>query len=76
MGVTVQWFQSEETNFFDTGIQTLVPLYDKVSILEVNILKSRSILDVSVPINLSIKLDFLSVNVPMETYFVDKLRTH
>ena len=37
-----------------------------------NILKNRSTL-VSVSINLSIKLDFVSANGPRETYFVDAL---
>ena len=45
-----------------------------VSILEVNMLKNSSTLAVSVPINLSIKLGFVSVNGPRETYFVDALR--
>ena len=41
-----------------------------VSIPEVNMLKNSSTLAVSVPLNLSIKLDFISVNGPMEIYFV------
>ena len=59
-------------DFYDTGIQKLVPRYDKnVSILEVNMLKNSSTLAVSVRINLSIKLGFVCVNRPRETYFVD-----
>ena len=42
-----------------------------VSIYEVNMLKNVSTLAVSVPINLSIKLGFVFVNGPRETYFVD-----
>ena len=38
-------------------------------------LKNSSTLAVSVPINLSIKLGFVSVNGPREDYFVDALRT-
>ena len=38
-------------------------------------LKHSSTIAVSVPINLSIKLGFVSVNDPRETYFVDVLRT-
>ena len=34
-------------------------------------LRNSSTLSVSVPINLSIKLEFVSVNSPRETYFVD-----
>ena len=45
-----------------------------VSIPEVNMLKNSSTLAVSVPVNLSIKLGFVSVNGPRETYFVDALR--
>ena len=37
-------------------------------------LKISSTLAVSVPINLSIKLGFVSVNSPAETYIVDALR--
>ena len=44
-----------------------------VSVPEVNMLKNSSILAVSVPINISIKLDFVSVNGPREAYFVDAL---
>ena len=41
-----------------------------VSILEVNVLKNCSTLAASDPINLSTKLGFVSINCPMETYFV------
>ena len=44
-----------------------------VSIAEVTMLKNSSTPAVSVPINLCIKLGFVSVNSPMETYFVDTL---
>ena len=42
-----------------------------VAILVANMLKNSSTHAISVPINLSIKLDFVSVNSPRETYFVD-----
>ena len=45
-----------------------------VSIPEMNVVKTCSTLAVSVPINLSIKMGFVSVNDPRETYFVDGLR--
>ena len=73
MSVT-QWFQSQATDFYDTGIQKLVPWYDTVSIPEANMLKNSSTLAVSVSINVSIKLWFVSVNGAKETYFVDVLR--
>ena len=38
-----------------------------------NILKNSSTLAV-VPINLPVKLDFVSINGPSDTYFVDALR--
>ena len=41
-----------------------------VSIPEVNMLKNSSTLAVSVAINYSIKLGFVSLNGPRETYFV------
>ena len=41
-----------------------------VSISEVNMFRNSSTLAVSDPINLSIKLGFVSVNGPRETYFV------
>ena len=44
-----------------------------VSISELNMLKNSSTLAVSVTINISIKLGFVSVNCIMETYFVDAL---
>ena len=44
-----------------------------VSVPEVNMLKNNSILVVSVPINLLIKLGSVSVNGFRETYFVDAL---
>ena len=48
-------------------IQKLVQDIKKVSIPEVNMLNNRSTLAVSVPINVSIKLGFVSVNGPRET---------
>ena len=42
-----------------------------VSVPEMNMLKNSSLRAVSVPINLSTKLGFVSVNSPRETYFVD-----
>ena len=45
-----------------------------ISIPEVNMLKYSSTLAVYVPINLSIKLGFVSANGPRETYFMDALR--
>ena len=60
------WFQSQAADFYDTGIQNLIPRY--VLIPEVNMLKNSSTLTIGLhlPINLSIKLDFVSVNGPSE----------
>ena len=71
-----QWFESQMADFYNTGIQKLVPWYEKlpyVYISEVYMLKNSSTLAVSVPINLSIKFGFVFVNSPRETYFVDTL---
>ena len=38
--------------------------------------KNSSTLAVCVPINISIKSGFVSVNGPRETYFVDVIRTN
>ena len=38
-------------------------------------LKNSSTLGVTIPINLSIKLGFISVNDHRETYFLDAIRT-
>ena len=44
-----------------------------VSIPEVSMLKNSSTLAVTVPINIFIKIGFVSVNDPRENYFVDAL---
>ena len=68
-----QWFQSQAAEFYDTGYKRMSHGTTNVSIPEVNTLKNISTLAVSVPINLSIKLSFVSVNGLGETYFVDAL---
>ena len=45
------------------------------SFSEMNMLRNSSKFATSVPINLSIKLGYVSVNSPRETYFVDALHT-
>ena len=67
-------FQSQAANFYDTGIQLLVPRYDKCLISGVE-LKNSSTFAVSISIILSINLGFFSVNGLRETYFVDILHT-
>ena len=44
-----------------------------VSIPGTNMLKNCSTLAVHVPINLSIKFGYVSINGPRETYFVDTM---
>ena len=51
-------------------IPKLVARYE-VSIPEANMIKNSSTLAVPVPINLSTKLGFVSINGPRETYFMD-----
>ena len=65
-----QWFQSQAADF-DTGYKSWSYGMTNVSIPEVNKLKNSSTLAVSVPINLSIKFGFVSVNGTRETYFVN-----
>ena len=61
MSVT-QWFLSQAADFYDTGYKRRFRGMINDSIMEVNILKNISTLAVSVPINLSMKLGFVSVN--------------
>ena len=68
-----QWFQSQEADFYDTGYKIWSHSMANVSISEVDMLKNSSTFAVSVPVNYSIKLDFVSVNGPRETYFVGAL---
>ena len=68
-----QWFNPRWQTL--TGYKSWPHSMTNVSILEVNMLKNSSILAASVPINLSIKFGFVSVNDHGETYFMDSLRT-
>ena len=70
-----QWLQSQAADFYNTRYKSWSHGMTNASIPEVNMLKNSSTLAVSVSINLSIKLGFVSVNGPRETYFVDALRT-
>ena len=56
------------------GYKSLSCGMTQVSVPEVHMLKNSSRLAVCVPINVYIKLDFVSVNVSRETYFVDAPR--
>ena len=73
MSVT-QWFQSQAADFYDTACKRWSHGMTNVSFPEVNVLKNSSTLAVSVPINFSIELRFVSVNGTRETYFVDAPR--
>ena len=72
MSIT-QWFHSQAADFYDTGIQKLVPGYDKCVSSGGEYVENSSTLAVSVPINLSVKLGFVCVNGPWDSYFVDTL---
>ena len=69
----MQWFQSQAADFYDTGYKSWSNGMTNISVPEMNMLKNSSTLGVSVPINLSIKLGFVSVNGLRETYFVNAL---
>ena len=58
----LQWFQSQAAEFYNTGYKSWSHGMTNVSIPEVNMLKNSWTLAVSVPINLSINLGFVSVN--------------
>ena len=68
-----QWFQSQAEDFYDTGYKSWSHGMTNVSVPEVNMLKNSTTLVVCVPINLSIKLGFISVNDLRGTYFVDAI---
>ena len=65
MSVT-QWLESQAADFHDTGIQKLVPWYVKCLNFGGEYVKHSSTLAVSVPINLYIKLGFVSSNMVPE----------
>ena len=69
-----QWFQSKMVDFYDVGYKSWSHGMENVSILEVNMLQHSSTLAVSVPMNLSVKFGFVSVNDPRESYFLDARR--
>ena len=71
-----QWFQSQVADLYDTEFESCSHGMGNMSILEVSMLKNSSTLAVSVPVNLSIKLSFISVNGPGKTYFVVALHTY
>ena len=66
-----EWLQSLAADFYHAGYKSWSHGMKNVSILEVNMLKSSPTLAVCVPINLFIKLYFVSVNGHRETYFVN-----
>ena len=72
MSVT-QWFQSQAADFYDTGYKIWSYGMTNVSVPEVNMLKNSSTFAVSVAINLSMKLGFVSVNGHRQTYFLGML---
>ena len=60
-------------DFYDTGYKSWSHSMTNISIPEVNMLKNSLTLAVSVAINVSTNLGFVSVNGHRETYFVDTL---
>ena len=74
MNVT-QWFQSQAADFYDTGYKSWSHGMTNVPVPEMSMLKNNSTLAVSLPINISVKLDFVTVNDLRETYFVDPLHS-
>jgi hypothetical protein len=70
-----QWFQSQASDFYDTVYISWSHGMTNVSIPVANMLKKSRKLAVSVAINSSVQLCFVSVHGPRETYFVDEPRT-
>ena len=68
----LQWFQAAD--FYDIGYESWSHGMINVLISELIMLKHSSTLAVSVPLNLCIKLDFVSVNDSRNIDFVDALR--
>jgi hypothetical protein len=69
-----QWFQSHAANFYDTVYRSWSHGMTNVSIPVTNMLKKKLTLAVSVAINISMQLCFVSVHGPRETYFADEPR--
>ena len=68
-----QCFQSQAVDFYDTEYKSWSHCVKNFSIPEVDMLQNTSALAVSVPINISIKLCFDSVNGHGETCFLEAL---
>ena len=64
-----QWFQSQAADFYDADYKSWSHGMTNVLISQVNMLKNTTKFAVSVPINLSVKFDFVFVNGPREPYF-------
>ena len=73
MSVT-QWFQFQAADFYDTRVQKLSHAMTNVSIPEVNMLKKIANTCCIFSNKCFLKLGFVSVNSPRETYFVDAIR--
>ena len=58
------WFQSQGADFNEKGYKSCSHGMTNFPILKVNTLKNNWTLAVSVPVNLSVKLDFVSVSDP------------
>ena len=56
-----QMFQSQAADFYDIGYKSWSHGMTNVSFPEVNMFKNSSTLVLSIPINISIKLGFVSV---------------
>ena len=69
-----EWFQSQAADSTTEGYKSCSRGMTNVSIPDVNMLRNSLTLAVSVPIKLSIKLGFVCLNGPGETYFVDPPR--
>ena len=70
-----QWFQSQAADFYDTGYKSWSMVWQMFLFRRWIYWKIAQTLAVSAPINLFIKLSFVSVDARRETYFLDAPRT-
>ena len=68
-----RWVSHRRQTSLTQGYKSWSHSMTSVSVPELNKMKNSSTFAVSVPINLYVKLGFVSVNGPGETYFVDAL---
>ena len=75
LNISIGYYTRRQTSTTQ-GYESWSHCMTNVSFSEMNILINISVLVMSLPISLSIKLSFVSINGTRETYFVDELRSN